>query len=108
MLSSDTVQDYSVPEAEHKLHVDVDANKLTQRKSGEQEWQMVQYASSSLSETEKWYNKIGFEALEVKCYVNYVGSCNTQKAVTKGQPSSTGAQELRTQGNWIDKKSVTL
>jgi len=40
-VSSDTVQAFSDPEAEHELHVDVDAT-LTQRKLGQQEWQEEQ------------------------------------------------------------------
>lgn len=62
VLSSDTVQAFSDPEAEHELHVDVDAT-LTQRKLGQQEWQEEQYARRSLTGTERRYSEIGFEAL---------------------------------------------
>ena len=39
------------------------AATLTQRKLGQQEWQVVQYASLSLTEIEKRYNQIELEAL---------------------------------------------
>ena len=39
------------------------AATLTQRKLGEQVWQVVQYASRSLSDTEKRYSQIELEAL---------------------------------------------
>jgi len=62
MLSSDTVLAYFDPQEEHELHVDgcpmgVVAT-LTQRKPGEQIWQVVQYASRSLTDTEKRYSQI--------------------------------------------------
>ena len=67
MLSSDTVQAYFDPQAEHELHVDGCpmgvAATLTQRKLGEQVWQVVQYASLSLTDTEKRYSQIKLEAL---------------------------------------------
>ena len=67
MLSSDTVQAYFDPQAEHELHVDGCpmglAATLTQRKPGEQIWQVVQYASRSLTDTEKRYSQIELEAL---------------------------------------------
>ena len=67
MLSSDTVQAYFDPQAEHELHVDGCpmglAATLTQRKLGEQVWQVVQYASRSLTDTEKRYSQIELEAL---------------------------------------------
>ena len=67
MLSSDTVQAYFDPQAEHELHVDGCpmglAATLTQRRPGEQVWQVVQYASRSLTDTEKRYSQIELEAL---------------------------------------------
>jgi len=68
MLSSDTVQAaYFDPQAEHELHVHGCpmglAATLTQRKPGEQIWQVVQYASRSLTDTEKRYSQIELEAL---------------------------------------------
>ena len=41
------------------------AATVTQRKPGEvaEEWQVVQYDSRSLTETEKWYRQIESEAL---------------------------------------------
>lgn len=67
MLSSDTVQAYFDPQAEHELHVDGCpmglAATLTQRKPGEQVWQVVQYASRSLTDPEKRYRQIELEAL---------------------------------------------
>ena len=67
MLSRDTVQAYFDPQAEHELHVDGCpmglAATLTQRKPGEQVWQVVQYASRSLTDTEKRYSQIELEAL---------------------------------------------
>ena len=67
MLSCDTVQAYFNPQAEHELHVDGCpmglAATLTQRKPGEEVWQVVQYASRSLMEPEKGYSQIELEAL---------------------------------------------
>jgi len=67
MLSSDTVQAYFDPQAEHELHIDGCpmglAATLTQRKTGEQCWQVVQYASRSLTDPEKRYSQIELEAL---------------------------------------------
>ena len=67
VLSSDTVQAYFNPQVEHELHVDRCpmglAASLTQRKLGEQAWQVVQYASRGLTDTEKWYSQIELEAL---------------------------------------------
>ena len=60
MLSSDTVQAYFDPQAEHELHIDGCpvglAATLTQRKPGEQCWRVVQYASRSLIDPEKRYS----------------------------------------------------
>ena len=39
------------------------AATLTQRKLGEQVWQVVQYASRSLTDTEKKYSQIELETL---------------------------------------------
>ena len=66
MLSSDTVQAYFDPQAEHELYIDgcpvgLDAT-LTQRKLGEQCWRVVQYASRSLTDPEKRYSQIELEA----------------------------------------------
>ena len=78
MLSSDTVQAYFDPPAEHELHVDGCpmglAATLTQRRPGEQVWQVVQYASRSLTDTEKRYSQIELEALAGDF------GCNTQHA----------------------------
>ena len=67
MLSSDTVQTYFDPQAEHELRMDGCpmrlAATLTQKKLGEQGWQDVQYASQSLTDTEKRYSQIKLEAL---------------------------------------------
>ena len=67
MLSSDTVQAYFDPQAEHELHIDGCpvglAATLTQRKPGEQCWRVVQYASRSLTDPEKRYSQIELEAL---------------------------------------------
>ena len=67
MLSRDTVQAYFDPQAEHELHIDGCpmrlAATLTQRKTGEQCWQVVQYASRSLTDPEKRYSQIELEAL---------------------------------------------
>ena len=67
MLSSDTVQAYFDPQAEHELHIDGYpmglAATLTQRKPGEQCWQVGQYASRSLTDPEKRYSQIELEAL---------------------------------------------
>ena len=67
MLSSDTVQAYFDPQGEHELHVDGCpmglAATLTQRKPGDKVWQVVQYASRSLTDTEKRYSQIELEAL---------------------------------------------
>ena len=67
MLSSDTVQAYSDPQAEQELHIDVCpvelAATLTQRKPGEQCWRVVQYASRSLTDPEKRYSQIELESL---------------------------------------------
>ena len=56
MLSSDTVQAYFDPQAEHELHIDGCpvglAATLTQRKPGEQCWRVVQNASRSLTDPE--------------------------------------------------------
>ena len=61
-LSSDTVQAYFNPQAEHKLYIDGCpvglAATLTQRKRGEQCWRVVQYASRSLKDLEKQYSQI--------------------------------------------------
>ena len=65
MLSSDTVQAYFDPQAEHELHIDGCpvglAETLTQRKPGEQCWRVVQYAS--LTDPDKRYSQIELEAL---------------------------------------------
>lgn len=67
MLSSDTVQAFFDPQGEQELHVDVCpmglAATFTQRKPGEKVWQVVQYASRSLTDTEKRYSQIELEAL---------------------------------------------
>ena len=67
MLSSDTVQAYFDPQAEHELYIDGCpvglAATLTQRKPGEQCWRVVQYASQSLTDPEKRYSQIELEAL---------------------------------------------
>ena len=67
MLSSDTVQAYFDPQAEHKLYIDGCpvglAATLTQRKPGEQCWKVVQYTSRSLKDPEKRYSQIELEAL---------------------------------------------
>ena len=67
MLSSDTVQAYFDPIAEHELHIDGCplglAATLTQRKPGQDTWQVVQYASRSLTDPEKRYSQIELEAL---------------------------------------------
>ena len=67
MFSSDTVQAYFDPHAEHELHIDgcpvgLGAT-LSQRKPGEQCWRVVQYASQSLTDLEKRYSQIELEAL---------------------------------------------
>ena len=50
----------SPPVAEHELHIDGCpvglAATLTQRKPGEQHWRVVQYASWSRTDPEKWYS----------------------------------------------------
>jgi len=55
MLSSDTA-------AEYELHIDGCPMRLaailTQRKTGEQCWQMVQYVSRGLTDPEKRYSQI--------------------------------------------------
>ena len=60
MLSSDMVQAYFDPQAEHELHVDRCpmglAATVAQRKAKEQAWQVVHYASRSLTDTEKRYS----------------------------------------------------
>ena len=67
MLSSDTVQAYFDPEAGHELHVDGypmgPAATLTQRKPGEQEWQVVNMPVEALQKAEKRYRQIELEAL---------------------------------------------
>ena len=67
MLSSDTVQAYFDPQAEHELHIDGCpvglAATFTQRKPGEQCWRVVQNASRSLTDPEKRYSQIELEAL---------------------------------------------
>lgn len=67
MLSSDTVQAYFDPQAKHELHAEGCptglAATLTQRKPGEQVWQVVQYASRSLTDIQKRYSQIELEAL---------------------------------------------
>ena len=67
MLSSDTVQTYFDPQAEHELHIDGGpvglAATLTQRKPGEQCWRVEQCASRSLTDPEKRYSQIELEAL---------------------------------------------
>ena len=80
MLSSDTVQAYSDPQAEQELHIDVCpvelAATLTQRKPGEQRWRVVQYASRSLTDAAKQYIQIELEALAgVFDSRNFICSC---------------------------------
>lgn len=69
MLSGETLQAYFYPQAEHELHVDGCpmgvAATLRQRKLGDQVWEVVQYASQSLTDTEKRYSQIELEALAV-------------------------------------------
>lgn len=65
MLSGETLQAYFYPQAEHELHVDGCpmgvAATLRQRKLGDQVWEVVQYASQSLTDTEKRYSQIELE-----------------------------------------------
>ena len=67
MLRSDTIQAYFDPQAEHELQVNGCrmglAATLTQRKPGEKVWQVVQYASRILTDTEKRHSQIELEAL---------------------------------------------
>ena len=67
MLSSDAVQAYFNPQAEHELHIDGCpmglATTLTQRSPGDKDWRVVQYASRSLTDPEKRYSQTELEAL---------------------------------------------
>ena len=67
MLSSDTVQAYFEPQAEHEFYIDGCsvglAATLTQGKPGEQCWRVVRYASRSLTDPEKRYSQNELEAL---------------------------------------------
>ena len=68
-LSSDTVLAYFDPTAEHEVHVDGCpigiAATLVQKRINDEDWQVVQYASRSLSSAESRYSQIELEMLAV-------------------------------------------